>query len=375
MTVIRTTGLSRTFTVRVKPEGLKPGLKALFRPEYRQVEAVRNISLEVQAGESLAFLGPNGAGKSTTIKLLCGILRASGGLIEVLGFDPARDRQKLAYSIGSVFGQKSQLWYHLPAADSFRLLGAVYEIEPAVLKRRSAELSERFGLAGFLDLPVRKLSLGQRIRCEIAASLLHKPRLLFLDEPTIGLDVVAKQEIRNLLEEWNRDEQVTLFLTSHDIGDVERLCRRAVLIHHGTLVMDEALAALKRQASAKKIIGVRYVEPTAIQLDGLEAKMRSACAATFEVDTARHNLQAVMSRLVALGEVADLTVEDEPLENLIADLYRSHSHAELTARLGQAEGQAAAGGAGSAGALTARNLARELAELAADRAAHGEAGS
>lgn len=335
MTVIRTRHLSRTFQTAVKPEGFAASLRALVRPEYRVVDAVNDVSFEVEAGESVAFLGPNGAGKSTTIKMLCGILRPSGGMVEILGFDPTRQRRKLAFHIGSVFGQKSQLWYHLPAADSFRLLGAVYEVEPAVLKRRTAELSERFGLADFWDLPVRKLSLGQRIRCEIAASLLHKPRLLFLDEPTIGLDVVAKQEIRSLLESWNRDEKVTLFLTSHDISDVERLCRRAILIHHGTLVMDESVKALKHQATAKKVIGVRYAEPTEVCLKGLEPLKRTADAAKFEVDTTQHNLQAILQQLVEQGEVADVTVEDEPLENVIADLYRSRSKEEADALLGK----------------------------------------
>jgi ABC-2 type transport system ATP-binding protein len=335
MTVIRTRHLSRTFRTAVKPEGFGSGVKALFRPEHKVVEAVKDISFEVQAGESVAFLGPNGAGKSTTIKMLCGILRASGGDLDVLGLDPARQRQKLAFYIGSVFGQKSQLWYHLPAADSFRLLGAVYEIEPNLLKQRTGELSERFGLGDFWDVPVRKLSLGQRIRCEIAASLLHKPRLLFLDEPTIGLDVLGKREIRALLESWNKDEKVTLFLTSHDIDDVEKLCRRAILIHHGTLVMDESVKVLKRQATAKKIIGVRYAEPTAIQLNGLEPLKRTPEAAKFEVDTTEHNLQAVLQQLVEMGEVADLTVEDEPLENLIADLYLSRSKEEAHELLGK----------------------------------------
>ena len=328
MTVISTRHLSRTFQTRIKPEGLASGLFAMIRPRYRPVEAVKDISFSVEEGESVAFLGPNGAGKSTTIKMLCGILRASGGSIDVLGFDPARQRQALAFHIGSVFGQKSQLWYHLPAADSFRLLGAVYELAPSVLARRTAELAERFGLKEFWDMPVRKLSLGQRIRCELAASLLHKPRLLFLDEPTIGLDVVVKHEIRDLLASWNRDEKITLFLTSHDIDDVERLSRRAILIHHGTLVMDESVKTLKRKATARKIIGVRYTEPTVIELDGIETLKRTPEAAKFEVDTTKHSLQGVLQHLVSLGEVADVTVEDEPLENLIAELYRSQSREE-----------------------------------------------
>jgi ABC-2 type transport system ATP-binding protein len=321
--------------VRVKPSGPGSGLKSLFKPEYRTIDAVRGISLDVEEGEALAFLGPNGAGKSTTIKLLTGILYPSGGRIDVLGFDPQKDRKKLAFRIGSVFGQKSQLWYHLPARDSLLLLGAIYEIESAELKRRIGDLSERFSLGELMDIPVRKLSLGQRIRCELAASLLHKPRLLFLDEPTIGLDVAVKQEIRSLLGSWNKDQKVTLFLTSHDLGDVEKLCRRAVLIHHGALVLDESLKALKHKAAAKKIIGVRYTEPARPELPGLTAVKRTQDAAKFVIDTREHDLEEVMRSLMGQGSLADMTVEDEPLEDLIADLYRTKNEEEAHGLVGK----------------------------------------
>ncbi|MDP3177673.1 MAG: ATP-binding cassette domain-containing protein, partial [Spirochaetaceae bacterium] len=188
MTAIRVEGLSKIFKTKVRPEGLSAALRSLARPTWRTIEAVRGIDLEVAEGEIVAFLGPNGAGKSTTIKMLTGILSPSSGRATVLGIDPSRERTRLARSIGAVFGQKSQLWFHLPPADGFRLLGAVYEIEPKTLARRKGELVERFGIGPYMDVPVRKLSLGERIRCEIAASLLHAPKLLFLDEPTIGLD-------------------------------------------------------------------------------------------------------------------------------------------------------------------------------------------
>jgi ABC-2 type transport system ATP-binding protein len=327
MTVIRTRNLTKSFSVRVGTRGTF-SLRSLLRPEIRLVEAVKCIDLTVEEGESVAFLGPNGAGKSTTIKMMTGILYPSAGTIDVLGFDPQRDRKRLGFLIGSVFGQKSQLWYHLPPRESFRLLGAIYEIEPRELAKRTGELVERFGLADLMDVPVRKLSLGQRIRCEIAASLLHRPRLLFLDEPTIGLDVVVKQEIRALLDEWNREGKVTIFLTSHDVGDVEKLCRRAILIHHGTILLDESVKSLKRRAGQRKIVGVRYESPTAIDIPGLEAEKRTPDAAKFFVDSGAGDLQNLIRRLVNLGPVADLTVEDEPLENLIADLYRTGSKEE-----------------------------------------------
>lgn len=320
--------LTKTFTVPVKSSGLAGGFKALFRPERKTITAVRQVSFQVEEGESVAFLGPNGAGKSTTIKMLSGLLHQDGGTCRVLGLDPRKDRRRLAMEIGSVFGQKSQLWFHLPPADSFRLLGAVYEIDPRILAARTGELVERFSLGDLMTVPVRKLSLGQRIRCELAASLLHKPRLLFLDEPTIGLDVVVKKEIRSLLEEWNRDEKVTLFLTSHDIGDVEKICRRAILIHHGTLVLDESVKDLKHQASAKKIVGVKYHHPVDFSRLNLEPAKKHPDSARFEVDTRRHSLQTLMKHLVDLGEVEDLTVEDEPLEDLLADLYRSKTKEE-----------------------------------------------
>ena len=223
MRVIETNELSKQFRTRVSSG--KNALKALFSPTYRTVEAVKEVSFTVDEGEVVAFLGPNGAGKSTTIKMLTGILQPSGGSMRVLGLDPSRQRKELAWSIGSVFGQRSQLWFHLPPSDSFKLLGAIYEIDPKTLAARTGELSERFGIKEFFDVPVRKLSLGQRIRCEIAASLLHTPRILFLDEPTIGLDVVARREIRSLLAELNKERQVTVFITSHDMGDIEKICK------------------------------------------------------------------------------------------------------------------------------------------------------
>jgi ABC-2 type transport system ATP-binding protein len=358
VTIIEAEGLSKTFRTRIKPEGLRAGLKSVVRPTYRDVEAVKRVSFSVEEGEVLAFLGPNGAGKSTTIKMLTGILTPSGGSSRVLGLDPCRDRTKLARSIGAVFGQKSQLWFHLPPADSFRLLGAIYEIEPALLARRRAELVERFGIGPYMDVPVRKLSLGERIRCEIAASLLHAPSVLFLDEPTIGLDVVAKREIRVLLSEIAQRDRATIFLTSHDVGDIEKVCKRAIIIHHGEVVVDESMKELRHRALARKFIGVKYAEPVRFELPGLKpVKVKAEggdgawSAASFEVDTRRHRLPEVIKALVEKGEVLDLTVEDEPLENIIASVYeaRSGEDASRAARPGAAEDEAAARAAGSDG--------------------------
>ncbi|MDR0397362.1 MAG: ATP-binding cassette domain-containing protein [Oscillospiraceae bacterium] len=251
MPVITTCGLTKTYRAKVKGEGLGASVRALVKPQWKQVEAVRGVSLTIERGEIAAFIGPNGAGKSTFIKMLCGILHPSGGELSVLGMLPLKDRRRLAMRIGSVFGQKSQLWLHLPAIDSFTLLAAIYEISDAERRRRVAELSDVFELGGFIQTPVRKLSLGQRIRCEVAASLLHDPEILFLDEPTIGLDVVVKQAIRELILRRNRERGVTVFLTSHDPSDIENLCRRAIVIDRGSLIMDCPVERLRTESGVE----------------------------------------------------------------------------------------------------------------------------
>lgn len=245
MCIIKVESLSKTFRVKTKEAGLKGSLQSMFSPSYREIEAVNSISFEVEKGEMLAFIGPNGAGKSTTIKMLTGILYPTSGNIEVMGFNPARERKKLSFKIGTVFGQKSQLWFHLPPLDSFNLLGNIYEMDKARLKRRIEFLKEVFEIGDLMDIPVRKLSLGQRIRCEIAASILHEPEIIFLDEPTIGLDVVVKQKIRELILKLNKEEATTIFLTSHDAGDIEQLCKRAIIINHGEVVLNESIKNLK----------------------------------------------------------------------------------------------------------------------------------
>ena len=323
--------LSKTFTTRVRPSGRLSAVRSLFRPELRDVEAVKGVSFEVEEGELVAFLGPNGAGKSTTIKMLMGILQPSGGEASVLGLDPARDRVELSRYIGAVFGQKSQLWFHLPPSDSFRLLGAIYEIDEDDRKWREAELIERFGLAPYWDVPVRKLSLGERIRCEIAASLLPAPLVLFLDEPTIGLDVVAKREIRQLLAEAARVDDTTVFLTSHDMGDIEKVCKRAIIIHHGEVVVDESMKDLKHRALSLKHVGVRYASPVNLDLPTLSPVKRTATAASYEVDTRKHSLAEVVRALASRGELEDITIEDEPLESVIAAIYGAGSGAEAHA--------------------------------------------
>ena len=330
MNVIEAHGLSKTYRTRVKGEGLAASARALFRPEYRDVLAVQSIDLVVPPGEIVAFIGPNGAGKSTTIKMMTGILHPNSGSIQVMGLDPVRERSRLSYHIGTVFGQKSQLWFHLPPTDSFTLLGRIYDVEPVVLKKRVAVLAERFELGALLDVPVRKMSLGQRIRCEVAASLLHEPEILFLDEPTIGLDVVVKQTIRELIRELNQEKGTTIFLTSHDAGDVEQVCRRAVVIDHGQIVLDQPVKKLKYDYLNRKIIAVRFTEKHDLKpLHGVMVLKTGGLGSQLTVDTRIRPIGEVMSWLVSSGIVADITVEDPPMEEIIAAIFSSQNNVDL----------------------------------------------
>ena len=330
MSAIKTENLSKNYVTRVKAEGLKASFRALVKPERKEVHAVRGISLEVERGEVMAFIGPNGAGKSTFIKMLCGILHPTSGELAVLGMSPVKERRKLAMRIGTVFGQKSQLWLHLPALDSFTLLAAIYEISDAERRRRVAELTERFELGEFLKVPVRKLSLGQRIRCEVAASLLHEPEMLFLDEPTIGLDVVVKQTIRELILERSREHGTTVFLTSHDPADIENLCRRAVVIDHGIIVLDSPVEKLKTDYLGKKLIEVSFSVPKEIPvIDGVTVSGKHGGSHfTLTVDTAVRPIGEVMERLSSLGNVLDITISNPPMEEIIAAIFRTDKKEE-----------------------------------------------
>lgn len=245
MKVIEAENLSKTFRVKRKEKGMKGSIQAIFAPQTEEIKAVNGVSFTVEEGEVLAFIGPNGAGKSTTIKMLTGILYPDEGNVKVLGIDPTKKRKQLAYQIGTVFGQKEQLWTHLTPYDNFWFFGAIYDIPDGEMEKRIEELIETFELSAFINTPVRNLSLGQRIRCEIAASLIHKPKVLFLDEPTIGLDPVVKENIRSLIRQMNREFHTTIFLTSHDIGDIEKLCRRVIIVNSGQIVLDDSMEHLK----------------------------------------------------------------------------------------------------------------------------------
>ncbi len=323
MPAIIVKNLTKTFQSKRKAAGFRGSLRSLWKPDFRTVEAVRGISFEMEPGELLGFIGPNGAGKSTTIKILTGILHPSGGEANILGFTPWKDRQKLAYQIGTVFGQRPQLWYHLPAVDTFLLFGKIYEMDERETRRRIGMLAEAFEIQDLLETPVRKLSLGQRMRCEVAASLLHKPRLLLLDEPSIGLDVVAKQHIRDAIKTMNQQEQVGMLLTSHDAGDLETLCKRVIIINHGQIVYQDKVSALKRHYLTFKEVGVRYAEEVTadFQIEGAETLKTGQYGAKLRFDTRKTPVDAILARLTAHGSVMDITISDPPLEEIIARIY------------------------------------------------------
>ncbi|MBI5295859.1 MAG: ATP-binding cassette domain-containing protein [Chloroflexi bacterium] len=324
MSSITVTHLQKTFKAKRKAAGLGGSLRALVRPVYVSVEAVRGLSFEMETGELLGFIGPNGAGKSTTIKILTGILHPSSGEASVLGFTPWKDRQKLAYHIGTVFGQRQQLWVHLPAVDTFRLFGRIYELDDRDVERRIAFLSEAFEIGDLLETPVRKLSLGQRMRCEVAASLLHRPKLLLLDEPSIGLDVVAKQHIRDAIRRMNQEEGVGVLLTSHDAGDLEAMCKRVIIINHGQIVYEDKVSNLKRKHLSSKMVEVRYAETVSsdFHLDGVEMLKVGHYGVKLRFDTQRTPVQQVLARLTEAGDVVDITISDPPLEEVIARIYQ-----------------------------------------------------
>jgi ABC-2 type transport system ATP-binding protein len=326
MPAIEVTNLSKTFRTKRKAAGLSASMRALFKPQYSTVEAVRGLSFEMDSGELLGFIGPNGAGKSTTIKILTGILFPTSGEARLLGYVPWKQRRQLAYHIGTVFGQRPQLWYHLPAVDTFQLFGKIYEMDDRDTNHRIGELAEAFEIRDLLETPVRKLSLGQRMRCEVAASFLHKPKLLLLDEPSIGLDVVAKQHIRDAIREMAQRENVGVLLTSHDAGDLEALCKRVIIINHGQIVYQDKVSTLKRSFLTSKLVEVRYAEQvcTDFHIEGTEtlkvAKERYGVKLRF--DTRTTPAEAVLSRVTAAGQVVDITISDPPLEEVIAAIYQ-----------------------------------------------------
>lgn len=324
MEAIEVTHLSKTFRVKVKDKGLKGSLRSILHPTYRSIRAVDDISFRVKEGEILAFIGPNGAGKSTTIKMLTGILFPDQGETHVMNINPSTKRKQLSYKIGTVFGQKEQLWTHLTPYDNFKFFGAIYDMKDSDTEARIKELTNVFELQEFINTPVRNLSLGQRIRCEIVASLIHRPQILFLDEPTIGLDPVVKENIRSLIKQMNREFKTTVFLTSHDIGDIEKLCKRIIIVNHGRIVLDSSMENLKYQYLGKKIIDIKMREMTDLSdEDGITVLKCKGNQLKLEIDTAKRNITDAI-KLMDENNILDINISNVPLENIITEIYKEN---------------------------------------------------
>ncbi len=326
MDAISVRELSKTFSFNTHK-----GLKAFFNPTKKSLTAVDNVSFSVPQGESLAFIGPNGAGKSTTIKMLSGILQPTGGEVKVLGLSPIDERRALAMRIGTVFGQRSQLVFNLPLTESFNLTAAMYRVSDADASVRIAKLIDQFDLHEFIDQPVRKLSLGQRMRAEVANALIHKPEIIFLDEPTIGLDIVAKRSLRQVIKQINREQGTTVFLTSHDVGDIEEVCERTMIVNHGRIMLDAKTADLKQDYLKSKAVSVvpEGALPKTCTVAGIQAKVQEG-RLVFDVDTSKTPLKSFMQTLLDQLDIADITIEDTPLEDIIHELYTAQdkSHEE-----------------------------------------------
>lgn len=324
--------VSKSFRItRQRGSGVSAPVRDLFNRRTETITAVDRLSFLIAPGERVAFIGPNGAGKSTTLKILAGILRPDGGEVRVLDLVPSRQRRQLAFQIGTVFGQRSQLWYQLPPRDTFELLGRVYELDAQQHRRRVAALTAAFTLGAIVNTPVRHLSLGERMRCEIVASLLHSPRLLFLDEPTIGLDVSAKAMIRELLWTESERDQVTLLLTSHDTGDMERVCTRAIVINHGRLLWDGKISGLRRgYLKVKRVTLWSEAERLVLVLPGVRVLSSASYRTELEISPEITPLGQVVDAAQRQAGIRDMAIEDAPLDDVIRALYAAATPERVT---------------------------------------------
>src|SRR5213596_3719569 len=329
MALIEVENLRKTFAVAVRRAGRFGALRTLLAREYRHVNAVDGVSFRVAAGEMVGYIGPNGAGKSTTIKMLTGILVPTSGEIVAAGLDPYRDRTRYTKTIGVVFGQRTQLWWDIAVIESLKLLRRIYDVSEADFRRRLAEFDRLLELGEFLHTPVRKLSLGQRMRCDIAAALLHAPPILFLDEPTIGLDVVAKSRIREFLKDVNRRLETTILLTTHDLTDIEELCRRIVIIDRGRVLFDGTLDGLRQRVGRFNQINVllqdrahaRVLDSALGSGNGIEWEHTDELSCRIRYDRDSVSSADVIRRIVNEVPVRDIYVEAEPIEDIVKAIY------------------------------------------------------
>lgn len=325
MSIIRVQSLTKTFTTTKKTPGVAGALKGLFSREVTQVQAVRDVSFEIAAGETVGFLGPNGAGKTTTLKMLSGILHPTSGSVQVLGFTPWERKNEYLRQISLVMGQKNQLWWDLPAVDSFLLLKEMYDVPTADYERRLKELTELLDLGALLNTQVRRLSLGERMKCELVAALIYAPKVVFLDEPTIGLDVVSQKRIREFLKDYRTRENSTIILTSHYMQDIQELCDRVIIIDHGTVVFDNTLDSLIATHSEARLLRLTFdrdVSPDELSSYG---RVVSSDANTATLEVARQETSTAAAAILTRLPVIDITIDDMDAEEIIRRVFTKTS--------------------------------------------------
>lgn len=321
MAFISVESLCKDFRVAQRREGLRGAFTNLVYRRHQVVSALKEVSFEIQSGELVGYIGPNGAGKSTTIKILAGILVPSSGLCEIGNLVPWKDRVQHVARIGVVFGQRTQLWWDLPVIESFELLKSIYRIESEQFKRNVEMYTELLDLSSFIGTPVRQLSLGQRVRCDFVAALLHSPEILFLDEPTIGLDAVSKLTIREFIKTLNDQQQVTVLLTTHDLDDIEALCNRVIVINHGRVLLDSSLQELRRRyGNQRHVIVDLHSKASILPEHQSHVLSDESTRITFEV---QKDVPKFISEITRNYDVHDLLVTPPPIEEVIASLYES----------------------------------------------------
>jgi len=321
--IIEVEHLMKDFMIAKRETGFLGAVKSLVKREHIKKEAVKDISFSIGEGEMVGYIGPNGAGKSTTIKMLTGILVPSSGSVTVNGIIPYENRQENAKNIGVVFGQRTQLWWDLPTIESFELLKEIYQVSAKRYKENMDTFTEILGLDEFLNTPVRQLSLGQRMRADIAASLLHDPPILFLDEPTIGLDVIAKEKMRTFIKEINNERKITVILTTHDMEDIEKLCERMILIDHGQKVYDGEIAVVKERFGKTRTLIVDLEESShSLQLKGGEVFKEEASRFWIRFNRDEVSASELIAQITETHNIKDLTVEEPAIESIISRIYQ-----------------------------------------------------
>jgi ABC-2 type transport system ATP-binding protein len=319
--IIEVKSLSKTFRIKESKKGFFNFFTSFFFPNHRDFEAIEDISFSVMPGEKVAFIGPNGAGKSTTIKMLTGILYPTSGSIKVLGFTPHSDRKKLGFQIAAVFGQRSNLWYHLPPKESYNLIAKIYEIDEKTYEKRLNHLIEWFDLRHLISKPVRQFSLGERMKAELVAALLHNPKILFLDEPTIGLDINAKMKIRTLLKKLCKEFGTTLFLTSHDTDDIEEVTERVIVLDKGSIILDASLENLKKMFLKKKILNLS-LDKEKIQVPyNIHVLKNENFQFVCEIQTNQTPIDQVIRDVLKQAEIKDILIADPSMEEIIREVY------------------------------------------------------